>query len=55
MLASSGKRKDGSEWDDPRVVQEDEGLHWKPGDVHVASGVDELQLLSGSDNLIGIF
>ena len=46
MKGRSSERKDGSEWDDPGVVEKYQRLEKKPRYVDVASGIDELELLS---------
>ena len=46
MKSRSSERKDGSEWNDPGVVEKYQRLEEQPRYVDVASGIDELELLS---------
>ena len=44
MVTGAGKRKDCPQWDDPRVVEKDEGLQGKPSYVYITTRVHKLKL-----------
>ena len=57
MKSRSSERKDGSQWNDPGVVEKYQRLEKQPRYVDVASGIDELELLSAQSkkSILGQF
>ena len=57
MKGRSSERKDGSEWNDPSGVEKYQRLEEQPRYVDVASGIDELELLSAQSkkSILGQF